>query len=150
MTEHDLKTWPEPFEALLARFKWHEYRRNDRNYKVGDVLLLREWVPNDGGRYGRYTGRSVRRLVTYVGTGFGIPDGFCVMSLAELPLSRDEILAAMRRTREKIAVHHRDNPIGCACGGGQFCGLKGVIYDLDFEIERLERQEGRARRVTPA
>lgn len=85
MALHDLKCWPEPFAALEAGTKRHEVRRNDRNYKVGDVLGIREWKPYadyPGGGY--YTGRTLKMRVTYItkpGT-FGLPADVCVMSLA--------------------------------------------------------------------
>jgi ribosomal protein L37E len=43
MTVHSLKTWPEYFEAQRAGRKTFELRRNDRNFQVGDLLVLREW-----------------------------------------------------------------------------------------------------------
>jgi hypothetical protein len=76
MTEHDLKTWPEYYDDVAQGNKPFEYRLNDRNYAVGDVLHLREWVPpvadeeasgydaNSTGGY--YTGRSLRKRITYV------------------------------------------------------------------------------------
>lgn len=94
-TEHDLKVWPGQFEALQDGRKTFEIRRDDRGgFEAGDVLLLREWQPGaanpypDGTLPGDYTGRQVRRLVTYVLEGdtaeaFGAQPGFAVMSLAE-------------------------------------------------------------------
>ncbi len=76
---HDLKTWPEPFQAVLDGRKRFEYRENDRGYSVGDTLHLMEWRPDTG----NFTGRDTRVLVTYlVGDGeYGIPVGFCVMGV---------------------------------------------------------------------
>lgn len=44
MTQHELKTSPEPFTAMWEGRKVHEYRRNDRGYDVGHTLFLREYV----------------------------------------------------------------------------------------------------------
>jgi hypothetical protein len=78
MTTHDLKTWPGPFQAVRDRVKRFEFRSNDRDYQEGDTLRLREWDPATA----RYTGRVEEHIVTYaLGEGFGIPEGYCVMSI---------------------------------------------------------------------
>lgn len=80
---HDLKTWPVVFDALLTRAKSFEVRRDDRDFAVGDLLLLREW----DNAAGEYTGRSMRALVTYLlpGGQFGIELGYVCMSIRRLP-----------------------------------------------------------------
>ncbi|VEF93151.1 Domain of Uncharacterised Function with PDB structure [Streptococcus pseudoporcinus] len=45
MTQHMLKCYPEYFEAIMDGTKTFEYRYNDRDFKVGDELLLREYDP---------------------------------------------------------------------------------------------------------
>jgi hypothetical protein len=78
---HDLKTWPKPFQAVRDRAKRFEFRKNDRNYQVDDVLCLLEWDPLTE----RFTGRVEKHEVTYIiAEGFGIPDGYCVMSIYPL------------------------------------------------------------------
>lgn len=77
MTTHELKCWPAEFDALERGDKVHEFRLNDREFRFGDRLVLRRWDPATQ----EYTGKWVRRSITYVGTGFGIPDGYCVLSL---------------------------------------------------------------------
>ena len=42
---HELKILPEYFEALASGTKTFEIVLNDREYKVGDLLILREWTP---------------------------------------------------------------------------------------------------------
>ena len=88
--EHELKTWMPFYEDVLSGRKSFEVRKNDRGFRVGDVLRLREWdrdhelahSPSDF----HYTGRSLRRTVAYVLTGenWGIKDGFAVLGLGEV------------------------------------------------------------------
>lgn len=81
---HDLKCHSVPFQALSDGAKTHEFRRDDRGFAVGDELYLREWKRPAGMiSIARYTGRELRMIVTYISRGpeFGIPDGFCVMSV---------------------------------------------------------------------
>lgn len=42
---HDLKCWPEYFCPMRDRLKTFEVRYNDREYKDGDRLYLREFIP---------------------------------------------------------------------------------------------------------
>ena len=79
---HDLKCWPLYFQAVLDEMKRFEIReRRDRDFGVGDVLVLREWNPAGE----RYTGRECRRLVTYILSDPAfVKPGFVVMSLAAL------------------------------------------------------------------
>lgn len=91
MSLHRLKVAPEPFAALLDGRKRHEFRIDDRTprYEVGDELDLCEWagfsVGGDAPSFA-FTGRSVRAVVTYLSRGpdWGIPVGYCVMSLNEV------------------------------------------------------------------
>lgn len=94
MKLHELKCWPEPFEALRSGAKLHEYRRDDRGFAVGDRLLLRRWDPESAS----YSGRAVEVAVTYIsrGPGFGIPEGYVVMSV---DLVRDFKLTVPVKTR---------------------------------------------------
>ena len=88
---HDLKTWPVYMSALASGEKSFEVRRDDRDFQVGDGLLLREWDPSKM----KYGPRELRRLVTYIfrpvdfaragslGGGAELPivQGFCVMGV---------------------------------------------------------------------
>jgi len=82
MKVHELKCWPEYFEAVRAGLKPFEVRKADRAFTEGDILWLREWAEGDPGQ--RYTGRHLRRRVTYVLVGgqFGIAAGYVVLGLS--------------------------------------------------------------------
>ena len=92
MATHELKTWPEPFEAVWRDRKRYEIRKNDRGFAVGDVLVLHEWRPRLHGVFpqtvgmdgnAHYTGRVIRTEVEYMtdGGAWGLPAGLCVMSI---------------------------------------------------------------------
>jgi len=76
---HELKTWNEYFEEVFMGHKTFEIRKNDRDFKKGDTLILKEW---DNFRE-TFTGRKLARTVTYVfeGGSFGLEKGFVVMSI---------------------------------------------------------------------
>lgn len=82
MTTHEVKTWREVFQDVWDHRKTFEVRRDDRDYKVGDLLIQREY--DKDGR--TWTGRRVRGRITYklAGGQFGIEPGFCVLSLDTL------------------------------------------------------------------
>ena len=72
MTVHDLKTWPQPWNETAMGRKTVEVRHNDRGFKVGDTLVLREWDP----RVHAYTGGALTCKVREVHdlTPYGILD----------------------------------------------------------------------------
>ena len=73
---HDLKIWPEYFNVILSGEKTFELRKDDRGFRAGDTLLLKEWT-----QHGGYTGREKAFVVTYVLSGFGLQDGWVVMAI---------------------------------------------------------------------
>ena len=77
---HDLKVWPEYFVDIVSGLKMFEIRRNDRGFKVHDVLRFREWDPTTKS----YSMRAVDRVVIYIFEGgtFGVEHGYCVMGIA--------------------------------------------------------------------
>lgn len=59
--EHQLKCWPEYFSGLWAGLKRAELRKTDRDFCVGDTVLLLEYLP--GGVPSQFTGRWVRARI---------------------------------------------------------------------------------------
>lgn len=76
----ELKCWSVSFQALKNGTKRFEYRKDDRTYEVGKTLYQREWNPDT-----QYTGDWLYHDVTFIIRGgvFGIPEGYCIMSVSE-------------------------------------------------------------------
>lgn len=79
---HELKTWPEYYDAILHDFKKFEIRENDRDYKTGDVLLLKKYNPDTK----EYTGEELAVKVTFLleGGSFGLEEGYVIMSINKI------------------------------------------------------------------
>lgn len=74
---HELKSWPDFFEPMFSGLKTFELRFDDRHFCVGDILFLREYDD----RKGAYTGRSIRKRVTFLLDGIG---GGCIAPMRGL------------------------------------------------------------------
>ena len=61
MATHSLKIKSEHFSAVINKTKTAEIRYNDRNYQVGDILILNEIDEN-----GIFTGNNCSVIVTHV------------------------------------------------------------------------------------
>lgn len=78
MRYHYLRVWEEFFSALESQEKRFEIRVNDRDFNVGDILVLEEWNNKEE----KYTGKKLFTRVSYMIQGvFGLPKNLCVMSL---------------------------------------------------------------------
>lgn len=77
--QHELKTWPTYFSKLLIGSKTYEIRKDDRGFKVGDTLLLKEWDPQTE----KFTGRQMVVSVPYLtrGPAWGLPPDLVVMAV---------------------------------------------------------------------
>lgn len=115
---HELKTWPEYFQAVYDGLKPFELRKDDRPYNVGDVLRLREYEPMTD----TYTGRVIDVEVTYCLRGFaGIEAGYVVIGIRRMeykpstpwPTVRDAIIANRHKLSSRTfnAVFN-NHPIG--------------------------------------
>ncbi|MDW0113791.1 DUF3850 domain-containing protein [Sporosarcina saromensis] len=71
---HRLKIMPEYFKAVASKAKRFEIRKNDRDYKIGDGLLLREFKDDD------YTGNEINAVITYM-TDYEQKKGYVVMGI---------------------------------------------------------------------
>lgn len=81
MTIHELKILPEYFKAQKAGKKNFEIRKNDRDYKVGDKLVLKEYDP----KAKEFTGQSFITEITFI-TDYQQKDGYVVLGTKDLAL----------------------------------------------------------------
>lgn len=77
---HELKTWTAFYHDVAAGIKKFELRKNDRDFKVGDLLILEEWNTE----LKEYTGNSCVVRVVYIlqGGQFGLEEGYVIMSIS--------------------------------------------------------------------
>lgn len=113
---HELKIHPAYFKAVRSGKKTFEVRYNDRNYKVGDVLKLREW---DGEKY---TGRVLDVYVDYIlNDPAYCKDNMVVMAI-KLPIKHtkrgmtlDEVIEMLKEEYERARKQRYINdPLACA------------------------------------
>jgi hypothetical protein len=85
MARHEVKSWLHFYEAIKAGKKMHDLRKDDRNYKVGDIVVLKEY----DNICGFYTGEQIEAEITYI-TNRTVPcafssavleSGYCILSL---------------------------------------------------------------------
>lgn len=62
MTKHELKCLPQFFQPVVDGKKTVEIRFNDRDFKVGDTIVLNEF----SGTYGRASGRTGLLEITHI------------------------------------------------------------------------------------
>ena len=77
MTTHYLKLTQPFFSEVQKGTKTFEHRKNDRDYQVGDEIVLMEYDP----RNMSFSGQEINGVITYVLTNrFGMDEDFCVFS----------------------------------------------------------------------
>lgn len=75
---HELKTLQPYYSEVEKGLKNFELRFNDRDFRVGDVLVLRPWDP----RKEKFGSGILIREVSYVMKDFkGLQDGYVILGL---------------------------------------------------------------------
>ncbi len=75
---HELKILPRYFREVCNGNKTFELRKDDRNYKVGHKLKLREYF------YSKYTGEECTKTITYILRNcekYGLKKGFVILGI---------------------------------------------------------------------
>lgn len=116
---HHIKLGASFFGEVERGEKTFELRKNDRDYKKGDILEMMEF------KDGKNTGRTVRVLVTYILTEFaGLEEGYCIMATCLLnengePLERTDI--------KQICADIRANGDGYIEGGDEVISIDKAV-----------------------
>ena len=135
LKEHELKTWCEYFGAVACGEKTFEVRKNDRGFKVGDTVILKEYDYE----VNVLTGKVERRKITYIldGGNFGIEEGYCVLGLETRQPDVEEVLGKV----EKAIKQH--GAIGRGFYQGHSKGERDMHVNLEsklFEIRSALQQ----------
>lgn len=81
MKIHELKTVQPFFEEVWKDNKNFEIRKNDRDFQVGDLLILKEYDPATNS----YSGREVKAEVSYIlnhqDFPEGLQEGYCCLAM---------------------------------------------------------------------
>jgi hypothetical protein len=80
MREHRVKTVNPHFQNVWEGSKTFELRKDDRNYCVGDILLLKEYYPESDS----YSCRSIRCKVSHTlrhEDFFAVTEGWVILSI---------------------------------------------------------------------
>ena len=77
---HRLKVWPSYFRDIIKGIKTFEIRKDDRDFQIGDRLVLEEYLQNEG----EYTGNVIIRFIVYKFDKhqFGLECGYCILGMA--------------------------------------------------------------------
>lgn len=84
MSHHDLKTIQPHFNHVWNNLKTFEIRKEDRNFKVGDLIRLHEYDPQSK----TYSNRQATRIITHIlrdDSEFGLMPGYCILSIKPQP-----------------------------------------------------------------
>lgn len=75
---HELKTINPYFKDVVEGYKSFEFRKNDRDFKVCDELILKEYDPISG----EYSGYAIHCDIIYILKDFeGISEGYCILGI---------------------------------------------------------------------
>ena len=81
---HELKTWPEYYSQVRDGHKRFELRKDDRGFAVNDLLILREFDPDEQ----TYTGCVTVAVVTSVVRGAWLATGYVALGISVMEVMK--------------------------------------------------------------
>lgn len=81
---HHIKTWTPFFKEVKTGVKSFEVRFNDRDYKVGDTLILDDFDPDKQ----MYTGDWTAKLITYkLDDPRFVKEGYVILGMKDIKIT---------------------------------------------------------------
>lgn len=97
---HELKTTQPHFDDVRTGVKKVDIRMDDRGFRVGDMLVLREYDASDG----TYSGRVIKAKIVHILAGFkGLAPGYVALSIQ---LQQPEFAKVELSKREREVMEH--------------------------------------------
>ncbi len=89
---HELKILPIYFEEVIKGNKTFEIRKDDRDFNVGDILLLKEYDPDEiyfdiDDKETHFSGKKILRKISYILKdipSLGLKQGYVLLAVKEL------------------------------------------------------------------
>lgn len=99
---HIVRSWMHLYQPMAAGLKTHDLRLNDRDYQVGDRLLMQEYDPAKGA----LTGQETLVEITYI-TGRG--EGHSPCAVSSVVLHPDYVILSIRPVLRADLTPQEDN-----------------------------------------
>jgi hypothetical protein len=150
--DHEFKSHPDVFWPAVRGEKMFEFRKDDRGgYSVGQTVRLRCYDPDHG-----YHGHPpLDRRITNIlrGGEFGLPQGFCILSLAPLTPAQAPDKAGERDGQLESAIVNSMVHLQCALGwplDDAHAAINSVLKGLSAALTPQPNGTGASRGVIPA
>ena len=108
--EHVLKTDHVVFQDVLDGNKTFEIRFNDRDYQVGDLVILKETeFTGEQMKSGQplvYTGREIQKRISYVLSGYGLHEGWVILGIQDIKVIKAQAVPKyhMENIRDALVI----------------------------------------------
>ncbi len=101
---HELKCWTAQFAAIQRGDKRFEIRNNDREFAVGDEVILSEFDPDTE----IFSGRAERRMITFLLSeeDMGVIHGYVAIGFGPMPGAVETVPGGESLSLDDLAAWH--------------------------------------------
>ena len=149
--KHEIKILPEYFSAHRCGLKTFEIRKNDSDYQVVDVVVLKEWEIR--GHF--YTGAEITGVISYI-TDYEQQDGYVVFGFNK---SHTDLVEQKKSLEMHVDGSYYDErkitpqvPTKSPQNEGAFEALARLVEYAEFseELDVVEKEEETIRQALTA